>query len=169
MSLLPSLSSMAALSVEQRLYACFSFKNTTVWLASQITHEGSLRSFIQHTKERLFQNESRQSEPWTSTFPCFNHHESWAAVPTSVIAISLTLRWKLARTNRETAGLRHYHCHPRSNPLYFFLSVCLSFLFKSLSFLFFLLPAVMVNECMHTVASTRRFYTFLDGVERGLI
>ena len=34
-------------------------------------------------------------------------HESWAAVLNSVIATSLTLRWRCARTRREAAGLCH--------------------------------------------------------------
>ena len=59
---------------------------------------------------------------WTSTFTYFNDHKSWAAALTSVIALSLMLRWRLARTSRKMVGLHHYHYHyhyhPCTNPLY---------------------------------------------------
>ena len=47
----------------------------------------------------------------------FNHHKSLAAVLTSVIMISLALRWRLAHKSRETVRLCHYHfhCHSHSN------------------------------------------------------
>ena len=65
--------------------------------------------------------ENRNKTRWTSMFPYFNHPESWAVVLTSVITISLTLRWRLACTSRETVGLRHYHYHPCSKHLYYYL------------------------------------------------
>ena len=63
LSFLSSLSSIAASSAEQQSHACFRFKSTSEWSAGQVVlHKGNLISFIQYTKERLFQNNNRQQE-----------------------------------------------------------------------------------------------------------
>ena len=46
---------------------------------------------------------------WTSTFPYFNHHESWAAVLTSALVILLMSFWILVHMSRYTVGLCNYH------------------------------------------------------------
>ena len=65
---------------------------------------------------------NRNKMCWTSMFSYLNHHQNWAAMlTTSVIAISLTLWWRLTRKRREMVRLHHYHnhyhYHPHSNPL----------------------------------------------------
>ena len=55
---------------------------------------------------------NRNQMLWTNTFPCLNHHESWAAVLTSAIMISLILHWRLIHMSRETAKLYYHYHHP---------------------------------------------------------
>ena len=65
--------------------------------SNHTTQKGILRTFIQYKKERLFKNKNRQQEQnaLDEFVPLLQWllqpHESWAAVLTSVIAISLTL------------------------------------------------------------------------------
>ena len=99
--------------------ACLVLSQEHNWTISRSNHI----SFIQYTKERFFQNINQQKNKmhWMSKFPYSNRQESWAAVLTSFIAISITLRWRLVCTRRETVGLchyHHYHYHHCSNPVY---------------------------------------------------
>ena len=61
---------------------------------------------------------NRNQMLWTNTFPCSSHHESWAAVLTSAVMISLILHWRLIHMSRETAKL-YYHYHHPLNPVCF--------------------------------------------------
>ena len=77
-----------------------------------ITLKGILIGFNQYTKERLFQNNNRQQEQ--NALDEYVHilrppRKLGSLALTSVIMISLKLRWRLARTVREMVGLRHYH------------------------------------------------------------
>ena len=125
-SFLPSVSSIAACIAEQQSHACFRFKSISEWSADQIVlHKRAFWSVLPSTQRNgsfKTTTDNRNKTRWTSTFTNFNHHESWAAALTSVIAISLTLHWRLTRTSRKTVGLCHYHYHYHyhlcTNPLY---------------------------------------------------
>ena len=120
--ILSSLNSMAAcIAEESRMFAFVSRAQPSdrqvSWLVSYLgfgaqstTRNGSFKTKTDNGYETCRM----------STFPYFNHNESWAAVLTSDLAILLTLRSRLACTSREKVGLRHYRYHPRTNPLYFF-------------------------------------------------
>ena len=92
-------------TLNNTLHACFRFSSILcdrqAKASSSARRNGSFR----------IKTDNRNKTRWTKTFPYFNHHESWAAVPTSVIAISLTLRWRLESTSRETDRMHHNHCH----------------------------------------------------------
>ena len=96
MSFLSPLSAIAACSAEQVTCLLSSQEHIRViGRSNRITQKDIIISFTQDAKERLFQNNSRQQEQNALdeyTFTYFNHHESWAAALTSVIAISLALR-----------------------------------------------------------------------------
>ena len=100
-------------SAEQLTHACFRLRSTTDWSAGQIiSHKTVFWEASPSTQKKgsfKANTDNGNKMRWTSTFPYFNHHEGWAAVITSLIAISLTLRQRRPHTCRETIGLRHYH------------------------------------------------------------
>ena len=66
-----SLDLVAACSTKLQLHACFGLKSTTDCLVDQfilITQKGILRSFIQYTKEQLFQNKTNKRQPEQNVF-----------------------------------------------------------------------------------------------------
>ena len=108
LSFLPWPSSIAACSAEQQSHACFRFKSTSEWSAGQIVLHKRVFWWVSPSTQRNSSfktiTDNMNKTRWTSTFTYFNHHESWTDVLTSVIAISLTLRWRLASTTRKTVG-----------------------------------------------------------------
>ena len=98
---LPLLSSMAACSAEQQPHACFWLKSTSGRSAGQMSQKGILRASLSPQKNSSFKNGHRNKTCKMSTFLNFNYYESWTAVLTSVIVISLMLCWRLVHMRRS--------------------------------------------------------------------
>ena len=85
-----------------------SFQEHSWVIGSQIiSHKGvfwEASSRTQRNGSFRTKTSTRNKTHWTSTFPYFNHLESWAAVITSVIIILLMLCYRLVRTSKEMVG-----------------------------------------------------------------